>query len=159
MPIKLIDEEGEKIAATAFLAVFVWGLAAHAYGFLNLIISHDSIAEFFTSDAVMRWKVALGRFAEPIYLKVFHSGLALPWLNGVLTLIWLSVSVWLTARIFSIKDKIRIALIAGIFNVPEKYGNGLLFVKQSAIMHPAVRGVPLLRTLGFPAARRENKKI
>ena len=117
MPIKLIDEEGEKIAATAFLAVFVWGLAAHAYGFLNLIISHDSIAEFFTSDAVMRWKVALGRFAEPIYLKVFHSGLALPWLNGVLTLIWLSVSVWLTARIFSIKDKIRIALIAGIFTV------------------------------------------
>ncbi len=110
-------EEERKTLITATIAVFAWGLAAHAYGFLNLTISHDSVNEFFTSGGVSQWKISLGRFVEPVYLKLFHGGLALPWLNGVLTLIWLSISVWLAARIFSVKDKFRIALIAGIFTV------------------------------------------
>ncbi len=101
----------------AFAAVFIWGLAAHAYGFLNFTISHDSLYELAVEHDYILRRIALGRFAAPVYQLIFHGRLALPWLNGLLTLCWLSVAVWLTARMFSIEDKLRITLLAGILTV------------------------------------------
>lgn len=109
--------EQKKQLLTAVVAVFIWGLAAHAYGFLNMTLSHDSIVEFLSIPDVMTHKISLGRFAEPWYLNIFHGGIAYPWLNGLLALCWLSVCVWLTAYIFSIRDRLWIVLIAGIFTV------------------------------------------
>ncbi len=102
---------------TAFVAVFIWGILAHAYGILNLTISHDSLQEFYASNSDILHRVGLGRFMVPIYQLVFHGRVSLPWLNGLLSLCWLSLGVWLTAYIFSIRDKIQIVLIAGIFTV------------------------------------------
>ena len=53
----------------------------------------------------------------PVYQLIFHGRMALPWLNGLLSLCWLSVAVWLTARMFSIADKLRLVLLAGVFTV------------------------------------------
>lgn len=102
---------------TACIAVFIWGLIAHAYGLLNLTISHDSLNEFFASSGDILHRVKLGRFMVPVYQFIFHGRVSLPWLNGLLSLCWLSISVWLITYIFSISDKIQIILIAGIFTV------------------------------------------
>jgi len=102
---------------TACASVFILGLIAHAYGFLNLTISHDSLYEFYLSESDILHKIGLGRFMGPIYQFIFHGRISLPWLNGLLALFWLSVSVWMTAYMFSITDKLRIALIAGIFSI------------------------------------------
>ncbi len=107
----------KKRIITAIAAVFIWGLVAHAYGFLNLTLSHDSLAEFYASGSDIRHRIALGRFMVPIYQFIFHGRITTPWLNGILSLCWLSVSVWLTASIFSVEDKLHIALIAGIYTV------------------------------------------
>lgn len=103
---------------TAGIAVLVCGLIAHAYGFLNLSVLHDSLYEFSLSKEIIAHKTALGRFMVPVYLYVFHGEVSsLPWLSGLLALGWLSISVWLTAYLFSITDKLRIFLIAGIFSL------------------------------------------
>lgn len=107
----------EKRIITAVVSVFIWGLVAHAYGFLNLTISHDSLAEFYASSSDIKHRIGLGRFMVPIYQFIFHGRITLPWLNGILSLFWLSISVWLTASIFSVEDKLHIAFIAGIYTV------------------------------------------
>lgn len=113
---QFLDNDSSRLF-TACIAVFLWGLLAHAYGFLHLSLSHDALNEFFVTKGEMQYKVTLGRFMMPLYQYVFHGQLSLPWLSGVLSLCWLSVSVWLTTYIFHIKDKLCIILIAGVFTV------------------------------------------
>lgn len=105
----------KKRITTAFIMVFLWGLVAHAYGFLNLTLSHDSLAEFFVSRSDIEHRISLGRFVVPIYQIIFHGRVNLPWLNGILSLCWLSIAVWCVSAIFSFDDKLHIALIAGIY--------------------------------------------
>ena len=110
-------ERDRKRCFTVFVAVFIWGLVAHAYGVLNLTISHDSLNELFASKKDILHRVGLGRFMVPVYQLLFHGRVSLPWLNGLLALCWISVSVWLTACIFSIEDTARLIFTAGIFTV------------------------------------------
>ncbi len=102
---------------TVIVAVFIWGIVAHAYGFLNMTISHDSLFEFYVSKRDVLHRIELGRFVTPVYQLIFHGRINLPWLNGLLSLCWLSVSVWLTIQIFNITNKIAIILISGVFTV------------------------------------------
>lgn len=112
----LLRDEKDRLI-TVIVAVFLWGLAAHAYGLLNLTISHDSLCEFMESTSTFSLRIRNGRFMAPMYKYLFHGRVALPWLNGLLSLCWLSVAVWLTARMFSIADKLRLVLLAGVFTV------------------------------------------
>jgi len=101
---------------TVCIAVFVLGLAAHAYGFLNLTIGHDSLNAFIISKMEIVHRIKIGRFVTPIYKIIFHDGLTSPWLSGLLSLCWLSITVWLTAVIFSISKKTQLVLLAGIYS-------------------------------------------
>lgn len=113
---KMLIEQKKRII-TVCIAVFVWGMLAHSYGLLNLTISHDSLCEFFLSMGDAMHKVELGRFMVPIYQLVFHGRVTLPWLNGLLSLCWLSISTLMIIHLFSITEKIQIILIAGILTV------------------------------------------
>ncbi len=107
---------------SALVSVFAWGLFAHGYCFANLTLSYDSLNEFFIFDpvyyysgSVIEWKIALGRFLEPVYQLIFRGAVATPWIAGILSLIWLSISVWLVLTIFHISNPISIFLVGGIF--------------------------------------------
>ena len=70
--------------------------------FTNFTVSHDSLNEMFLSGdiryaagSVADWKISLGRFLYPAYRAVFSSGAGTPWLSGVLSLVWVSLAVYL----------------------------------------------------------------
>ena len=106
------------------LSVFGWGFLAHGYAFSNLTLSHDSLNEFYLHGAityaegsVLRWKISLGRFAEPVYQMIFRGDFAIPWLAGALSLIWLTLAVYLVSRMFSLTNPLILAVISGFFTV------------------------------------------
>lgn len=99
----------------SFFSVFLWGLSAHAYMFFSSNFSHDSLSEFYGGNGSNIWKIQIGRFAIPFYKYLFRTDLILPWLIGVLSLIWIALAVFLVIRIFNINSKVLIFLTAGIF--------------------------------------------
>ena len=99
----------------ALAAVFVWGLFAHGYGFFHTLASHDSLNEFNAADGGNAWKIQLGRVLVPLYRAVFRTDLTLPWMIGILSLVWTGLAVYLVLRIFQIQSKGFAFLTAGIF--------------------------------------------
>ena len=95
-------------------AVFLWGLLAHAYGFLHNILSHDVLNAFIATQTEENWKIELGRFFVPVYRTIFRGAVSLPWLLGLMGLLWTSVSVFLTVKILNVRSKLLTVLIAGV---------------------------------------------
>ena len=99
---------------TCLISTFVIGLLAHAYSYFHDSFSHDALGAIYATVSENNWKIALGRFFVPLYRAVFRGSVALPWMIGVLALIWIGLSVYLVAKIFSITSRGVIILLAGI---------------------------------------------
>lgn len=101
----------------SLISTFIWGLLAHSYCFMHDSFSHDSLSEFNAAVLGNDSKIMLGRSLAPVYKAVFRSDLILPWMIGVLTLLWIALSVFLVFRIFHVESRFYAFLIAGIFTV------------------------------------------
>lgn len=115
--------EKKRILIVLF-ATFVWGLLAHGYAFANLTISHDSLNELYlfgdigySSGGVLDWKISLGRFGTALYRLAFHGLIITPWLCGMLALLWLAVSCYITVHVLSIHRPLALILTAGVLTV------------------------------------------
>ena len=100
-----------------FAAVFGFGLAAHAYGFLHASFSHDMLNALVATPVETYWKMQLGRPGIVLYRRVFRSVIAAPWQLGLLSLLWLSLAVYLAAKLFRIEGKLFPVLLAGSLTV------------------------------------------
>ena len=107
-------EENKVMLLLCFFSTFIWGLAAHSYMFFNNFPSHDVLNEFYGTVAKDNWKVELGRFVVPLYRNIVRGKLTLPWLIGLLTMLFVAVAVFYTVKIFNIKSKALVILISGI---------------------------------------------
>jgi hypothetical protein len=92
---------------------FLWGLIAHGYCYFNLSYSHDSLYVY-QNDA--SWQISLGRFLQPLYLRV-RGGIYTPSLVGLLSLVFIGISVWLIMQLFNIQDKFLVVISSGILTV------------------------------------------
>lgn len=101
----------------AMVAAFFWGLLAHAYRFFNGNFCYDSLNELHGAIFGNNIKIGSGRFLTPLYRDLLRGDLTLPWLIGVLTLVWIGLAVFLVARIFRMENKKLVFLTAGIFAV------------------------------------------
>lgn len=110
-----IFEQNKKQLFFVMICTFFWGMLAHGYGFMQNSFSHDSLNEFNSADVSNSLKIQLGRFIVPLYKAIFRTNLTLPWLIGVLALIWIGLSVFLIVKIFNIESRGFIFLVAGIF--------------------------------------------
>lgn len=106
---------------TSIKYTFLLGLVAHAYAFLHLQITHDSLGEFALTDElfgqyrVFEWKIALGRFMNPVFRFLFQDKVIRSWILGLLGILCIGISVCLVAQLFSLKSKGELLLISGIF--------------------------------------------
>ena len=110
-------EEERRLLLLCFAAVFGFGLAAHAYGFLNGSFSHDMLNALVVDNVETYWKMQLGRPGIVLYRRIFRSLIAAPWQLGLLSLLWLSLSCFLIAKLFRIHGKLFPVLLAGILTV------------------------------------------
>lgn len=109
------SSQNKKTVSYAMAAVFFWGLLSHGYGFLHDSFSGDSLSEFYGAMGSNAWKMQLGRFVVPAYKAVFRTDMTLPWLVGILSLVWIGLAVYMTARIFRMESGKLIFLAGGIF--------------------------------------------
>ncbi len=92
---------------TAFLAVIAVGLIAHMYKFTNTLLNHDSLFSIYSKmnmSSSGRW------FLMPAC--ALSSYYDLPWLNGLLSLLYAGMTAAVIADIFDIKEK-HVLILAG----------------------------------------------
>lgn len=105
-----IEEDGDRIRR-CLQFVFILGLAAHAYGFLNFTINHDSLAEFYG------WplhKVSLGRFMATPWRQMMGDVMVSVWLNGLLSLLFIGLTVYIISKMFSLNKVWENLALAGV---------------------------------------------
>lgn len=94
------------------ILTFLVGGLSHLFAYGNLMVSNDSLAEFYASG---RWpKAYLGRFFYSFYISITRGKIVVPWLIGLLSLLWCSLAVYYIVRIFKIKNRNKLFLIVGI---------------------------------------------
>jgi len=99
----------DKNVKLAFAATFVLGLFVHIYKFTNMLPGHDSVYNYYESIK----PIITGRW----FLKIacsFSSYFNLPWINGLLALIYIAITVAIVIDIFKIKNPILAILVGGI---------------------------------------------
>ena len=118
---KHIVKDKKRLIAV-FFSVFIIGLITHGFIFSNFFLSHDALNEFYLFGpinyydySVVIHKVSLGRFFAPIYDIVFRGSVASPWLVGILSLLWIALSIYFVCLLFNINSKLEIGIISAIF--------------------------------------------
>lgn len=117
---RLIKEEWERNKNQVYqslAATFIWGLFAHGYAFGSNILNHDSLREFHAEILGNGIKMGSGRVLTPIYRDLFGTDVTLPWLIGLLALLWIGLAVFLIVRLFRVESPVLVCLIAGVCTV------------------------------------------
>lgn len=94
----------------AGIATFLFGILVHAFKFLNYLPNHDSMYNFYSNQNVL----ASGRWFLSIACGL-SSYFDLPWINGILSLFWISISTILIVSLFEIRSKISILVLSALF--------------------------------------------
>lgn len=89
------------------------GLIAHGFQYLTLSPSHDYLMRL-SLNTVLEGPISRGRFLEPVYNRLLGPGTTLPWTAGLFSLLWLGLTVYLVARLFSLSGPVELFLVAGI---------------------------------------------
>ena len=93
---------------------FIIGMLSHSYMYFNNAISNDSLNEFITWDNVRQFKTETGRGLVVFYLQYIRGIITVPYLVGILSLVYISVSLYLISKIFDIKSDIILFMISAI---------------------------------------------
>ena len=107
----------DKTSRNIFLYTFICGLMAHGFVFFNKLAWHDELQHGFRLSASR--VMALGRWLRAglgwIVAKLFGDyNLSLPWVHGLISVFFISLSVLLIIRLFHIKEKAYQILVAGL---------------------------------------------
>lgn len=93
----------------AFFSALIFGLIAHAYKFTNTLPNHDALFHVYSNQNV----ISSGRW----FLTV-ACGLSgyfdLPWLIGLLSLLWIGLTAVVIADLFEIEDPVVLVLEGGL---------------------------------------------
>lgn len=100
--------------AVCLISVFAWGLLAHTYGFVHRILTHDGLNVFVVEPWEETWKIMLGRYFVPVYRSIFRGPITLPWLFGMLGMLWSAIAVYMVVRLLEVRSKFQMVLISGI---------------------------------------------
>lgn len=83
-----------------FLSTLLWGIMAHAYGFLHASFAYDALNAVYVEQSEKLWKIAIGRIFVNLYRNLVRGGWAMPWLIGILSLLFIAIAAILVADIF-----------------------------------------------------------
>lgn len=105
-------KEDKALIFLIITSVFIFGLIAHAYSYLNPIFSHDSLVSLCQLNDI-GFKISLGRYVQPIFM-MFRGLIVVPWLIGILSLLYISIATYFIVKMLEIKNNIIIIAFCGI---------------------------------------------
>lgn len=100
----------KKIKNIALFTLFFL-VITHAYRYFSPMYSHDSL--MFSAESDAAWKISLGRFMQPVYWKL-RGHIAAPYIVGMLSYLWLMLSVYTVSELLGIQSKMAQFLLAGV---------------------------------------------
>lgn len=107
----LLSTENQKKYLYIFGLCLFFGIFAHGYRLINNLYTHDGLLDVIEEN--IQYQRALGRFMQTFTILI-RGAICTPWLIGIIGIIFLSLSVYLIVDLLEIKNKLSIALIAGI---------------------------------------------
>lgn len=127
---KRIKKEWKLVFATAFLS----GLITYAYRFLNMLPNWDTLMDYYYPTNNM---IHQGRHLQIIGC-MFSSFYDIPWITGLLSLLYLAVSVILVIEILQLHDKIGIVMISLLMTVFPTVISSFAFMYMADAFHSAM---------------------
>ena len=91
-------------------ASLLTGLCAHAYFYMGIGFSQDSLM-LFTND--VDWQISLGRFMIPVYYYL-RGRFTVPWLLGLYCMLYAAISASLIASMMNIRKAGHLLVLCGI---------------------------------------------
>ena len=98
---------------TALLCTFVFSILANAFAYVNLYPQHDSLNHMF--EFAGTWEISLGRFMLPVY-GLFQGQITTPWLIGVLSILYISLIVYIICDLFDFDHTWQIAIVSAVLS-------------------------------------------
>lgn len=96
----------------SFIITFILGFIAYGYVFVNYTPSHDGMMIIKTNQW---WEMSVGRFVV-MYYGPLRGLMESPWLIGMLTMAFTTLSVWLTVEMLGIKaDTWRVFVVSSVY--------------------------------------------
>src|SRR5699024_10811619 len=92
-----------------FLSTFILGFLVHTFVFTNRLPSWDGLRNFYSPEQMD----TSGRFFLT-YAHGISSYFELPWLNGVLSIIYLAIIMLMIIELFNIKSNLTKILISAV---------------------------------------------
>jgi hypothetical protein len=92
-----------------FASSFVIGLIVHMYKITNMLHNHDSVVLF--DDG--HWIVVQGRWFAFVP-KILSSGYLLPWVIGLLAILYIAISSCIVVKCFRIINSLHCVLVSGL---------------------------------------------
>lgn len=93
----------------AFTSTFIIGLLVHMYKFTNTLLNHDSVYNFYSNQNM----VGSGRWFLSVACGI-SSFWDLPWINGLLSVIYIALTVVVIVALFKIENPVVIILTGGL---------------------------------------------
>lgn len=93
----------------AFGSTFLIALLIHFHKFFNTLLNHDSLFNFYSDQNV----VGSGRWFLSVACGI-RSYFDLPWVIGLLSVIYITLTVVIVIDLFQVKNPIAILLIGGL---------------------------------------------
>jgi len=127
----------------AILSALATGLAAYLFCFVNKLETMDDLAGMYGQGATLssgRWGLDLLKYLTPNF--------SLPWLNGLVSLVLITISICLVIEIFEIRSKVLQILLPGLMiTFPSQvctYGYMFTVVQYAIALFLSVGGVFVL---------------
>ncbi len=113
-----------------FFASFLLCLLIHHQAYTDSLVNFDNLNHFFGSD----YGVASGRWLLPVVLKL-HGSWSMPWFIGLLSAVFLSLSVCVMVEMTHIRSTVGCLLAAGlVVSVPAVTNNHYYIFSADAYM-------------------------
>ena len=132
-----------------FLATAVFSLVANAFAYFNLTPHHDAIHHVLLFND--KHEIAIGRFLHPIWAKLI-SDITVPWFTGLLSILFLSLTVWFCVETLNIRSKAGIILTSGFLSVNLGHPVNMRRNKSIIILYenkPEVKEMPCYPAAGY----------
>lgn len=108
----MIDSKKKLLTASVLLTLIFYSLA-NGYRFFHSLFAGDSLYMIYQNDA--GWEISIGRYVQP-FLVVLRGAITAPFLISVLSVLWVSLSVYFVVDFLEIKNLISVTLIAAIMS-------------------------------------------
>lgn len=95
----------------AFVSAFVLGLLVHMYMFTNKLPNHDYVYNIYTDQ--FAWPLSIGRWFMSAVTSI-SSYFALPWLDGVLAILYLALTSAFLIDVFELDRPIPVILCSAL---------------------------------------------